>query len=182
MPTRRQCLTAAAVSGAAPLAACGSQDAYEQAARATWHLPETLPAETAALRRELVRCATLAPSSHNTQCWKFRIGERGIDILADLARRCPVVDPDDHHLHVSLGCAAENLVLAAAHHGLHAEPRFEPATGIRVALETAHGIHLAAVRAPSRSARAPAATTTAGRSPPTNCACSKRQAAGAART
>jgi hypothetical protein len=135
LSTRRQWLRAVAVSGALPLAACGSQAAYEQAARATWHLPQTLPVETAAVRRELVRCATLAPSSHNTQCWKFRVGERGIDILADLSRRCPVVDPDDHHLYVSLGCAAENLVLAAAHHGLHAEARFAPATGIRVALE-----------------------------------------------
>jgi hypothetical protein len=27
-------------------------------------------------------------------------------ILPDLSRRCPAVDPDDHHLFVSLGCAA----------------------------------------------------------------------------
>jgi hypothetical protein len=137
VPTRRQWLKAVAATGTAPLAACGAPDAYEQAAHATWHPSDPLPAQASAVRRELVRCATLAPSSHNTQCWKFRIGERGIDILADLSRRCPVVDPDDHHLHVSLGCAAENLVLAAAHHGLHAEARFEPATGIRLALEKA---------------------------------------------
>ncbi len=132
-----------AAGAAVPLAACGAQDAYEQAARATWSMPDPrpgsspagLPEDAAAVRRELVRCATLAPSSHNTQCWTFRIGQRGIDILADRSRRCPVVDPDDHHLHVSLGCAAENLVLAAAHHGLHAEARFEPASGIQVALE-----------------------------------------------
>lgn len=126
-----------AASGTAPLAACGAQDAYAQAVQATWTLPDQLPVEAAAVRRELVRCATLAPSSHNTQCWKFRIGEHGIDILADRSRRCPVVDPDDHHLYVSLGCAAENLVLAAAQHGLHAAARFEPAIGIRVALEPA---------------------------------------------
>lgn len=141
MPTRRECLQAVAAGAAAPLAACGAQDAYEQAARATWRMPEArpdaLPAEPAVVARELVRCATLAPSSHNTQCWTFRIGDRGIHILADRSRRCPAVDPDDHHLHVSLGCAAENLVLAAAHHGLHAEARFEPATGIHVALEAA---------------------------------------------
>jgi hypothetical protein len=54
---------------------------------------------------ELVRLATLAPLSHNTQCWKFVLGARGVTILPDLSRRCPAVDPDDHHLLVSLGCA-----------------------------------------------------------------------------
>ncbi|MCY7390333.1 MAG: Tat pathway signal protein, partial [Leptolyngbyaceae cyanobacterium CAN_BIN12] len=49
--------------------------------------------QTAQLR-ELVRYATLAPSSHNTQCWKFRLDDRSISILPDLSRRCPVVDPD----------------------------------------------------------------------------------------
>jgi hypothetical protein len=74
---------------------------------------------------ELVRFATLAPSSHNTQCWKFALEDKAITILPDLWRRCPAVDPDDHHVFVSLGCAAENLVQAALAHGLKAEPRFD---------------------------------------------------------
>lgn len=76
--------------------------------------------------RELVRLATLAPSSHNTQCWRFRISGSSILIAPDLSRRCPAVDPDDHHLFVSLGCAAENMVHAALASGLHADPRFDP--------------------------------------------------------
>jgi hypothetical protein len=72
-----------------------------------------------------VRYATLAPSSHNTQCWHFRIERDAIAIVPDLARRCPAVDPDDHHLFVSLGCAAENLVLAAEAHGFRATVSFE---------------------------------------------------------
>ncbi len=48
-------------------------------------------------------------------------------ILPDPLRRCPAVDPDDHHVFVSLGCAAENLVQAALAHGLKAEPRFDAA-------------------------------------------------------
>jgi hypothetical protein len=36
-----------------------------------------------------------------------------VDILPDFTRRTPAVDPDDHHLYVSLGCAAENLLIAA---------------------------------------------------------------------
>jgi hypothetical protein len=71
--------------------------------------------------RGLVREATLAASSHNTQPWKFRIGDRSIAIFPDLSRRCPVVDPDDHHLHVSLGCATENLVCGALANGLYAQ-------------------------------------------------------------
>ncbi|WP_207215743.1 Acg family FMN-binding oxidoreductase [Pseudolysobacter antarcticus] len=84
--------------------------------------------------RELVRLATLAPSSHNTQCWRFRISGSSILIAPDLTRRCPAVDPDDHHLFVSLGCAAENMVHAALASGLHAEPRFDPIGDGRIAV------------------------------------------------
>lgn len=82
-------------------------------------------ADKAQLMRELVRYATLAPSSHNTQCWRFRLHDQAIVIAPDLTRRCPVVDPDDHHLHVSLGCATENLVHAALAAGLQAEARYD---------------------------------------------------------
>jgi hypothetical protein len=67
---------------------------------------------------ELVRCATLAASSHNTQPWRFELRPNRVVILPDLSRRCPEVDPDNHHLFASLGCAAENLMLAAAAAGL----------------------------------------------------------------
>src|SRR5512145_2532791 len=73
--------------------------------------------------RDLVRQATLAASSHNTQPWEFALAERSITILPDFTRRTPVVDPDDHHLFVSLGCATENLVHAAHAGGLHADVR-----------------------------------------------------------
>jgi nitroreductase len=62
---------------------------------------------------DFIRFATLAPNGHNTQPWRFRISEHQIDILPDFSRRTPAVDPDNHHLFVSLGCAAENLALAA---------------------------------------------------------------------
>ena len=73
--------------------------------------------------RDLVRQATFAASSHNTQPWKFTLAKRSITIRPDLTRRTPVVDPDDHHLFVSLGCATENLVHAAQADGLHADVR-----------------------------------------------------------
>jgi len=86
--------------------------------------------------REMIRFATLAASSHNTQPWKFRIGRGCIEVLPDFSRRCPVVDPDDSHLFKSLGCAAENLVHAAAAQGYQAETLFNPlAESVGVLLE-----------------------------------------------
>lgn len=88
--------------------------------------------------KQLVRYATLAPSSHNTQCWKFHTDEHGstIAILPDFTRRCPVVDPDDHHLYVSLGCAVENLIVAAEAYGFstRVDTNDLPESGIRVSL------------------------------------------------
>jgi hypothetical protein len=75
--------------------------------------------------RELVRYATLAASSHNTQPWKFRLESGRISILPDFTRRCPAVDPDDHHLYSSLGCATENLLLAAQAAGLQGRVTYD---------------------------------------------------------
>ena len=129
MLTRRQFVFGAALGAAAPaLVACSSKADYEQAAHTIWRHGPAPSGDRAAVLRELVRHATLAPSSHNTQCWKFLLKERSIIIQPDLLRRCPVVDPDDHHLFVSLGCAAENLAQAALAAGLRADASFE-ATG-----------------------------------------------------
>ncbi len=92
-------------------------DAVATAERA----PLPLPAGAA----DLVRLATLAPNSHNTQPWRFAIGDGRIAIRPDLARRTPVVDPDDHHLFVSLGAAAETLAIAGAAGGLPGTLLFE---------------------------------------------------------
>jgi hypothetical protein len=112
-------------------ARAGPSVSYDDAARATWAL-----LDPAGGPRELVRYATLAANSHNTQPWRFRIEAQRITIAPDLARRCPAVDPDDHHLYASLGCAAENLVQAAAAAGLKATPSLEGDT-IAIALERA---------------------------------------------
>jgi len=124
-PSRRQLLLAAAGFVIMPtLTACSSGDEQQRVARAM-RGPSQPAADRATAMRDLVRQASLAPSSHNTQCWRFQIAEKSIAIVPDLTRRCPAVDPDDHHLFVSLGCATENLVHAALATGLHAEPRFD---------------------------------------------------------
>lgn len=130
-----------ALGAPALLAACapaGSGATYDEAVTRLWRHGPLKGLEGMALSRELVRYATLAPSSHNTQCWKFAVEKDAITILPDLARRCPAVDPDDHHLFVSLGCAAENLLLAARAHGLIGEPSFDAARdALRIALQPA---------------------------------------------
>jgi hypothetical protein len=143
MTTRRRFAASLPALAAGPLAlgACASEpaaDSYAATAARTWQAGTLTGLVGEPLGRELVRYATLAPSSHNTQCWKFALDPAGraITVLPDLASRCPAVDPDDHHLFVSLGCATENLIQAAHAHGLHGEARFDPAAdAIRVSLE-----------------------------------------------
>ena len=68
----------------------------------------------------LIQAATLAPSSHNTQPWLFRIDGEQIALLADRTRALPVNDPNDRELTISCGCALLNLRVAAAAAGLDA--------------------------------------------------------------
>ncbi len=76
---------------------------------------------------EFVRYATLAPSGHNTQPWKFSITGDCIRIFPDFTRALPVVDPDNRELYISLGCALENLVIAAECAGYDPEVEYFPA-------------------------------------------------------
>jgi hypothetical protein len=114
-----------------------NSESYEHAVQSTWRQGKVNTHDKSALLYELVRYATLAPSSHNTQCWKFHVEDDAISILPDYSRRCPAVDPDNHHLFVSLGCATENLVQASLANGLKGHVNFDATSnGItRVVLE-----------------------------------------------
>ena len=89
--------------------------------------------------RDMVRMATLAANGHNTQPWTFRLDTHAITILPDLSRRTIVVDPDDHHLYVSLGCAAENLVIATGVHGRPADLSVEQDADHRITVALGQG-------------------------------------------
>lgn len=65
----------------------------------------------------ILLAATMAPSSHNTQPWRFRVDSQKIDLLGDMDRTMGKADPRLRELHVSLGCALENAVIAAASAG-----------------------------------------------------------------
>jgi hypothetical protein len=89
---------------------------------------------------ELVHYAIMAPSGHNTQPWKFRIQENIIRIFPDISRKLPVVDPLDRELYISLGCALENLMIAAGHEGYGASVEHSFVDGaISVNIEPANG-------------------------------------------
>jgi len=120
MPTRRDVLGAGGLALAGlSLGSCQSaNDEYETVAAGIWRHASAVPDTLAGLLAELVRYASLAPSTYNSQCWQFRLARDAITILPDPARQSPAVDPDGHHLHVSLGCAAENLVQSGASIGL----------------------------------------------------------------
>lgn len=75
---------------------------------------------------ELIERAVLAPSSHNTQPWRFRMGDGVIDLLADRTRALPVNDPHDRELTISCGAALLNLRIAASGAGLGASVRLLP--------------------------------------------------------
>src|ERR1700693_41841 len=136
----------AALSGVAITnSACAADNGYGPTLR-TLRSPLHESAEHGALLQELVRCATLAANGHNTQPWKFGLSPDTISIRPDLTRRTPVVDPDEHHLWVSLGCATENLVLAAAALGKHADVAFGPQE-VHVALDNASPVRSPLVNA-----------------------------------
>lgn len=73
--------------------------------------------------------ATQAPSGHNTQPWLFKMKENSIEIHPDFDKALPIVDPDHRELFISLGCAAENLCIAAFEQGYDAEVKIND-TGI----------------------------------------------------
>lgn len=61
----------------------------------------------------IVKYAVKAPSCHNTQPWRFRIRYDKIFLAPDFTRALPVADKDGHALYISMGCAMENLIMAA---------------------------------------------------------------------
>jgi nitroreductase len=78
--------------------------------------------------RFLLRYAVLAPSSHNTQPWLFRVRDDAVELYADRSRGLPVVDPDDRQLIMSCGAALLHLRIAIRHFGHAGEVTLFPDT------------------------------------------------------
>jgi len=136
---RRSLLSGASAVGATAfagqsLAEAQTPQTYDEAVKRTWRA-----LDPSGGLREIVRAGTLGANSHNTQPWRFVVTDNQITIGPDFSRRCPAVDPDDHHLFASLGCAVENMVQAAVALGFTAAARFEATNKDRVAIDLDRG-------------------------------------------
>src|SRR5918994_511912 len=88
--------------------------------RDVWDISEQDFPRTSAIETQLgflLRYAILAPSAKNSQPWAFSVQGNRIHLLADLSRCQVIADPDRRELYISLGCALENLLVAAEHFG-----------------------------------------------------------------
>ncbi|MGW3960641.1 Acg family FMN-binding oxidoreductase [Amycolatopsis sp. NPDC005003] len=70
--------------------------------------------------KSVIGAAVLAPSTHNTQPWRFRCTPLGLELHADTERALPVVDTGQRELLLSCGAALFNLRTAI--HALGAHP------------------------------------------------------------
>lgn len=89
--------------------------------------PSTEPIEEQAWF--LLRYAVLAPSSHNSQPWRFKNSGYEIDVAAEEARWLDATDPDRREPFLIVGCAVENLCVAAEHVGFDAPVEYREPGG-----------------------------------------------------
>ena len=92
------------------------------------HFPRASPIE--AQLGFLLRYAILAPSTRNTQPWAFSVRGNRVHLLADFRKAQPVADPDRRELYLSIGCALENLLVAAEHFGFGHGISYFPEPGV----------------------------------------------------
>ena len=81
--------------------------------------PDDFPADGGADQKLLfmLNFAILAPSSHNTQPWRFRLQGHEVELIADINRSLPIVDPFNRELIISCGAALHHLHLASRYFG-----------------------------------------------------------------
>ena len=58
--------------------------------------------------------ATRAPSVHNSQPWRWRVGDRSLHLHTDLDKHLPAADPDARDLLLSCGASLHHAVVALA--------------------------------------------------------------------
>lgn len=90
----------------------------------------------------LAAAGVLAANPHDSQPWLFHVTDTSVDVLADASRSLGAMDPFLREMHIGLGCAIENMALAA------------PANGYRIEVEASPGAldGLSARKGPVRAA------------------------------
>ena len=130
--TRRDLLQRAGIGAAAVVTVAGTGIAWRMAQQSVL-APGTGDAYAAWSARllgdgtlSLVRAAVLAANAHDSQPWLFEIADGRIDLFADRTRNIGALDPLLREMEVSIGCAIENLTLAAPANGLAAKVQLLP--------------------------------------------------------
>lgn len=93
--------------------------------------------DAATAPERVVAAGILASNPHNSQPWIFRIDDLRIDLFADRERQIGTIDPFFREMYIGLGCALENMVLAAQAEGFTAILELMPALS-----NQAHAAHL----------------------------------------
>lgn len=122
--SRRTVLTGAAIGGGAIVAAGMGVMGVRSATNGVFNAGAGAPYELWQDVRRLtgveavVAAGVLAANPHNIQPWRFRITGSRIDVYSDVSRSMPVNDPDRRERLTGLGCAVENMLVAARAQGL----------------------------------------------------------------
>ncbi len=82
--------------------------------------------DAAAPTERIVAAGILASNPHNSQPWLFRITASTIDLFAVPERQIGVIDPVRREMYIGLGCAIENMRLAAEAEGFKADIHLMP--------------------------------------------------------
>lgn len=77
----------------------------------------------------LVRYAVLAPSTHNSQPWLFRVRGDALELFADRTKSLPLCDPNGRELTISCGAALQFARLAARAFGREGAIELMPDAG-----------------------------------------------------
>lgn len=122
--------------------------------RAELHDPRTLAGDSSEdVLTRLAAYATLAPSPHNTQPWRFRAAGRTLAIGPDPSRALAVADPRRRALAISLGCSAASVLVAAAAAGLGMTMEIAPGGQVRLELADGEAEHTLARLFPALTSR-----------------------------
>jgi nitroreductase len=142
----------ASTGGALGAAEAAARPPADDDAYAPWRLWDD-PA-IAGTPMALVAAGVLAANPHDTQPWLFAVGADAIEIFADRSRNLGAMDAYRREMHLGLGCAIENMALAAGPNGLAAAATASP--GSLNALDEGEApLHAATLRLTRREPSAP---------------------------
>lgn len=121
-PVSRRAMITGAIAVAGLGVGAGVWRAVDQGVFSVGEGPAFEPWRTWQGRRDegalaLVRAAILAANPHNSQPWLFRVDATRIDLFADRRRHLGAIDPLGREMDIGLGCALENLAVAAGARG-----------------------------------------------------------------